>query len=73
MMALAGLLTDLLIVMRRFFLVAGINITALVTCAILVVPCTSLWYMNGVNVVICISFGVAIVAGVACLFLSKHR
>lgn len=73
LMAAAALLTDLLIVMRRFFLAAGINLAALVTCAVLTTPCTELWYMNGINVVIGISFAVEILAGIVALAAGRRK
>lgn len=72
-MAIAGLLTDLFIVMRRFFLAASINIAALVTCAVLMSPFTQIWYMNGINIVISISFGAGIAVGAGGLLISSRK
>lgn len=73
-MALDSLLTDLLIVMKRYLLAAEVNIAALITCAALMSPMTSICYMNGINLVIIISFAVAIVFGILALAISgKNR
>lgn len=72
-MAAAALLTDLLIVMRRFMLAATINVVALAACALLTLPCMSLWYMNGINIVISVSFGAGIALGIVVLAVSKRR
>ena len=71
-MAAAALLTDLLVVMRRYYLAAGISITSLISCAVLMVPCTDLWYMNGLNVVIGVSFCIGMAVGVAVLVATRH-
>ena len=71
-MAAAALLTDLLVVMRRYYLAAGISITSLISCAALMVPCTDLWYMNGLNVVIGVSFVIGMAVGIAVLAATRH-
>lgn len=70
-MAADSLLTDLLIVMRRFFLAAAINIFALASCALLATSFTKMWYMNGVNLVIIVSFAVGIAIGLIALLLTN--
>ena len=73
LMALDSLLTDLLIVMRRFFLAAAVNVVALATCAALMVPFTQTWYMNGVNLVIIAAFAAGIAAGLISLLVTRKR
>lgn len=72
-MALDSLLTDLLIVMRRFFLAAAINVVALASCAALMIPFTDMWYMNGINLVITAAFAIGIVVGLIGLFFVRRR
>ena len=73
LMALDSLLTDLLIVMRRFFLAAAVNVVALATCALLMIPFTQMWYMNGVNLVIIAAFAAGIAAGLISLLVTRKR
>ena len=73
LMALDSLLTDLLIVMRRFFLAAAVNVVALATCAALMVPFTQTWYMNGVNLVIIAAFAAGIAVGLISLLVARKR
>lgn len=72
-MALDSLLTDLLIVMRRFFLAAAINVVALASCAVLMVPFTNAWYMNGINLVIAAAFAIGIAVGLVALLATRRR
>lgn len=72
-MALDSLLTDLLIVMRRYFLAAAINVIALASCAALTMPFTDAWYMNGVNAVIATSFAIGIAVGLAAIFATRKK
>lgn len=72
-MALDSLLTDLLIVMRRFLLAAAINVIALASCALLIIPFTNLWYMNGINLVIITAFSAGIITGVIALAASRRK
>ena len=70
-MAIDCLLTDLFIVMRKYLLAALINIASLISCVILMTPFTSMWYMNGVNIVISVSFAIGIAIGL--IGLAKSR
>lgn len=70
-MAIDCLLTDLFIVMRKYLLAALINIASLISCVILMTPFTSMWYMNGVNIVISVSFAIGVAIGL--IGLAKSR
>lgn len=72
-MALDSLLTDLLIVMRRFFLAAAINVVALASCVVLMTPFTDAWYMNGINLAIIAAFAIGIAVGLVALLVTRKR
>lgn len=71
-MAIDYLLTDLFIVMRRFALAALINVVAIASCLILMTPFMDAWYMNGVNLVISVSFALGIASGLIGLIASRR-
>lgn len=70
-MAADCLLTDLLIVMRKYLYASLINIASLGSCVALMTPFMSLWYMNGINLVISASFAIGIAVGLICLAKSR--
>ena len=69
-MAIASLTMDLFIVMRKYVCAVAVNMVALLACAALYRPCISLWYMNGVNILIITSFAAGIFSGLLLLILS---
>ncbi|HIT52256.1 MAG TPA: hypothetical protein IAA95_08690 [Candidatus Aveggerthella excrementigallinarum] len=72
LMALDYLLTDLFIVMRKFFLAVLINVVALASCIASADYFMSALYMNGINVVIIVAFAVGIVVGIAALVVQRR-
>ncbi len=72
LMALDYLLTDLFIVMRKFFLAVLINVVALASCIASADYFMSALYMNGINVVIIVAFAVGIVVGIAALVIQRR-
>lgn len=72
LMALDYLLTDLFIVMRKFFLAVLINVVALASCIASANYFMSALYMNGINVVIIVAFAVGIVVGIAALVVQRR-
>lgn len=71
LMALDYLLTDLFIVMRKFFLAVLINVVALASCIASAHYFMSALYMNGINVTIIAAFAVGIVVGIAALVVQR--
>ena len=69
-MAIASLTMDLFIVMRKYVCAVAVNMVALLACVALYRPCISLWYMNGVNILIITSFAAGIFSGLLLLILS---
>ena len=63
MMAIASFLTDFFVVVRKFAVANGINAIALSVCVASMNICFDFWYMNGINIVIAVSFIVGSVFG----------
>ncbi len=73
LMALAFFFMDLMIVMRRFAIAVLVNAVALAVCLALAYPFMGAWYMNGVNIVIIVSFSVGIAVGAVVLAATRKR
>lgn len=62
--------SDLLVVFRDFKAVLISNLAAFVTVLLCMIPCINIWYMNGINIAIIISYAVGLTA--ASLFMRKR-
>lgn len=71
--ALNYVLSDLLIVYKRMKQTFVVNGIAFAIMAITVIPCTTLWYMNGLNYSLIIAYTVSAVYGLAILFHTTRR
>lgn len=65
------LLSDLLIVFNGLRLTLAMNIIAFLANLALIVPCTAIWYMNGINISLIGAYSAAIVFGVASVLRAK--
>lgn len=63
--ALAGFMMDVLVILRELNWSLVANGTALVTCFLASGPIVSAYYMDGINIVVLISFGLALVVSAA--------
>lgn len=63
--ALAAVISDLLIVLGHLRTTLAVNGLAFVVSLLLVVPCTTMWYMNGLNVALIGAYTVAAAFGIA--------
>lgn len=63
--ALASVISDLLIVLGHLKTTLAVNGIAFAVSLLLVVPCTSAWYMNGLNVALVGAYAVAAVFGIS--------
>ena len=67
--ALVAVISDLLILFGRMRLTLIVNATAFLIDAALIVPCTALWYMNGINISLIVAYAVASILGI--MFLRR--
>ena len=63
--ALAAVISDLLIVLGHLRTTLVVNGLAFAVCLFLVIPCTTLWYMNGLNIALIGAYAVAAIFGVS--------
>lgn len=70
-MAFDVILMNILIVMRKTIAACVSNAIALISCAALMLPCFAAWSVNGVNIVLIISFGCAVIYAVVYILRQK--
>lgn len=73
LMAVSCFMSDFLVIMRRFNASLAINVIALVCCLLTMVPFISVWCMNGVNLVLIASFGIATACGAIIIGFECHK
>lgn len=67
--ALAAVISDLLILSNKMHLSLFINSIAFIIDALLIAPCTAMWFMNGINIALAAAYTIACAIG---LFLVGH-